>query len=192
MENKKGVIFDIIYKIEMMKKLFLIPICTLLLFCSSKNNFSNNQDSIIIENTPSNCPENGVCETKIFRNQSLEIKTDEFGSMYYEKLESPTTSVILFTYTKNTPKDLPDSSYREEIIFEINNSDSDVELSDLNLQKTKMLFGRFCFCRGQTGYHKVKSGILKLKNADKKISFNLNFLISEVPQTIKSINNSVK
>ena len=176
-----------------MRKLSIIPITLLFLFCATKTSkIPVNHDTVLVETELTNCPENGVCETKIFRNQSLEIKTDEFGSIYYEKSENSNTSIILFTYNKNTPKDLQDANYREEIVFEINNIDSNVEFSDLNLQKTKMLFGRFCFCRGQTGYYKVKSGNLKLKQVEKKINFNLNFMVSEVPQIIKSINNTIK
>jgi hypothetical protein len=54
-----------------------------------------------------------------------------------------------------------------------------------------MHFGRFCFCRGQTGYYKVEEGKLNLKKTNDTIALNLDFTITKVPQIIKTITTSI-
>ena len=93
--------------------------------------------------------------------------------------------------TKMLQKDLQDANYREEVIFEIKNSDTNLILSGEELQTTKMLFGRFCYCKGQTGYYLVEDGTLNLVQKDNKVSFSLDFNITKVPQIIKSIKASI-
>lgn len=138
------------------------------------------------------CPEEGKCTVELLRNKSLNVKADEFGSLYYQVSESNETSVLIYRYDKDVPKDLQDANYREEIIFEINNKTQTVSLSGKDLQQSKMLFGRFCFCRGQTGRYKVEEGTLNLKQEGDAVQFDLNFKVSQVPQLIQSIKATVK
>lgn len=138
------------------------------------------------------CPEDGKCTVQLFKNKSLEVKTDEFGSVYYQMTDNTQTSVILYQYKRNVEKGLQDAHYTEEIIFEISHSDTSIALNGLNLQKTKMLFGRLCFCRGQTGYYKVTDGNLELEQKNNEARFSLHFTITEVPQIIHSITASAK
>ncbi len=86
-----------------------------------------------------NCLKDRKCTTEIFRNKKLDIKTDVFGSIYYNKIENSGTSVILFKYYRGVPKGLQDGNYSEEVIFEINNSDKTITLKDADFQQTKML-----------------------------------------------------
>lgn len=138
------------------------------------------------------CPENGKCTTAIYRNKSLEIKTDEFGHNYYNQIDNAETSVIKFSYNRNVPKGLQDGSYREEIVFEINNSDKELSLKNEEIQKTKMLFGRFCYCKGSTGNYKVIDGNLNLKQKDNEVEFELVFKNNQVPQLLTTISEVVK
>lgn len=176
----------------------LFGLTVILVACKCpKDTLANSlNDSTKIENTQKmnvkNCPENGTCSVEIFRNQSLEIKTDEFGGIYYNKIDNPETSVILYKYDKNVPKGLHDGNYSEQIVFEINNLDKNLSLSNLDLQKTKMLFGRFCFCRGQTGNYKVEIGNLKLNQTENEVQFDLDFKITKVPQNITTISETVQ
>jgi hypothetical protein len=55
-----------------------------------------------------------------------------------------------------------------------------------------MLFGRFCFCKGQTGYYKVEQGTLNLIYKKNVVDFTLDFTVTKVPQIIKSIKATVK
>lgn len=150
------------------------------------------EENKAVEKTESPCPPDGVCTTEILKNKSLVIKTDEFGSTYTQIIDSETTSVIVYQYNRIVKGNLQDANYREEIFFEISNSDTELNLTNKELQQTKMLFGRFCFCRGQTGYYKVEEGKLNLKKTNDNITLNLDFTITKVPQIIKSITYTLK
>ena len=175
-----------------MKILISLLLLMSILSCNCKKNItdnttsnSKNENKEILKTTM--CPDNGVCTTKLLKNKSLEVKTDEFGSIYYTISDNQDQSVILFTYNRNVPKGLQDAHYREEIVFEINNSDKSLALNNNDLQKTKMLYGRFCFCRGQTGRVAVIDGQLNLKKIDDKIDFNLTFKNNKFPQLLSTI-----
>ncbi len=175
-----------------MKKIFIIPTAILFSFCcTNKDTMNKDEENKVILKTESLCPTDGVCTTEILKNKSLVVKQDEFGSTYTQTVDSETTSVIVYQYNRIVKGDLQDAGYREEVIFEINNSDTNLSLANENLQQTKMLFGRFCFCRGQTGYYKVEDGKLNLKKTNDTITFNLDFTITKVPQIIKTINTSI-
>jgi hypothetical protein len=176
-----------------MKKIVIVSATLFLTFCSSKKNMSKNNETILPKyNIETLCPTDGKCTVELFRNKSLEIKKDEFGSMYHQIIDSENnTSVIVYHYDKNVAKGLQDGNYREEVIFEIKNSDTNLILSGEELQTTKMLFGRFCYCKGQTGYYLVEDGTLNLVQKDNKVSFSLDFNITKVPQIIKSIKASI-
>ena len=166
-----------------MRNLLLLPLALGLTFCTSqKTTIANN--SIIATKS---CPEEGKCIIEIFRNKRMEFKTDDLGSIYYQTIDSPEYSVIIYQYNLNVDKNLQDGNYREEIIFEIKKSDKKIALNGTALQQTKMLFGRFCFCKGQTGYYKVEQGTLTLNQKNNIVDFNLDFTITKVPQIIKSI-----
>lgn len=171
-----------------MKKYLLIPLALGLAFCSGQK---KSMEPNAIVNLKS-CPDAGICTTELFRNKAVKIKKDDFGSSYYEIIDSPETSVIIYQYNLKVEKDIQDGNYREEIIFEIKNSENQIVLSNSELQQTKMLFGRFCFCRGQTGYYPINTGRLTLTKNEATISFDLDFVITEVPQVIKSIRTSAK
>ena len=176
-----------------MKKLFIIPTAILFSFCcTNKEIMKKEEENKVVTKTESPCPSDGVCTTEILKNKSLVIKTDEFGSTYTQIIDSETTSVIVYQYNRIVKGDLQDAGYREEIIFEISNSTSSLTLKDKDIQITKMLFGRFCFCRGQTGYYKVENGVLNLSQKEDEINLNLNFKINEVPQKIQTINVTIK
>ena len=171
-----------------MKKLFFIPLAFILSFCKCPKAIIAAADKSAIESV---CPENGKCTIELLRNKSLAVKADEFGSVYYQTLESNETSVVIYRYDKNVPAALQDANYREEIVFEINNKTQTLSLSGKDLQQSKMLFGRFCFCKGQTGNYKVGEGTLNLKQEGDTVQFDLNFTVSQVPQLINSVKATV-
>jgi hypothetical protein len=180
-----------------MKKVLLFSLLTTVISCNSKKNVvENNIDAKkkeIITKVVSKCPEDGKCSVEIFKNKTLNIKRDEFDKIYFDMLPSSATSVIQYKYNRNPPnKTLKDGNYTEEIIFEIQNSVAKLNLSDNDLQKTKMLFGRLCFCKGQTGHYSVNQGKLVLDNINDLIKFNLEFKITEVPQIVNSISETIQ
>lgn len=176
-----------------MRKLLIIPFLTLITACNCQKKVSDKTSEIKKDEvmTNSTCPSDGKCTIEVIKNKSLEVKSDEFGSNYYNLTDNMNTSVVFYKYNRNVEEGLQDASYKEEIIFEINNSEKQLSFLDRDLQKTKMIFGRICFCRGQTGYYKVVSGKLFLENLKETIKFNLNFKITEVPQIINSLNYTV-
>lgn len=132
------------------------------------------------------CPVDGICSLTIYEGKNLNILTDETGSLYYTLSENPNSSVIHYKYDRNTESNVMDGHYTEEILFEITDKTSS-KLSDADLQQTKMIFGRHCFCKGQAGYFKVTSGTLELIKNKKDLNFELHFTVNEVPQIITSV-----
>ncbi|MES2545614.1 MAG: hypothetical protein V4548_12065 [Bacteroidota bacterium] len=168
-----------------MKKLFVLPLLVLAScgICKSEKSFSEIQ---------SPCPEDGKCTIEIMTNKKLDIKTDEFGSNYYQLLDSPKTGVVHYKYKRNTKKGLQDGSYIEEVFFEINQEEKSLLLTNADLQKTKMIYGRICYCKGQTGYYKISEGNLKLNRKNHKIEIDLDFKNNKVPQIIQKITAVIK
>lgn len=172
-----------------MKKILFIPIAFAMSFCKCPQNSVSNTPSTTIESV---CPENGKCSIQIFKNKSLDVKEDEFGSIYYVMNDNTMTSVIVYEYKRNVEEGVQDGQHREEIVFEINNTDKEIHLNDFALQNTKMLFGRHCFCRGQTGFYKVSDGKLNLENKDNTITLDLDFTITKVPQLYSKVKATIK
>jgi hypothetical protein len=170
-----------------MKKILFIFLLLPFTYCGAKkSSFSSKKE--LIANLQSDCPEDGTCTLEVLRNKSLEVKTDEFGSNYYELIDSETTSVIYYKYNRQAKGNLQDGNYTEEVLFEISNAFDQYSYANEELQKVKMLFGRLCYCKGQAGYFKVNEGTLSLKKMDEKIELNLNFKINQVPQIITKVN----
>lgn len=172
-----------------MKKIFLIPLAFSLSFCNCKKSVVENSKTISIESV---CPENGECTVQLFKNKSLIVKTDDLGGIYYQMEDNLETSIIQYQYDKTVEKGLQDGQHREEIIFEINNATSELKLQNQELQKTKMLFGRHCFCKGYAGNFKVEEGNLFLENKNNTISFELDFKVYKVPQLFEKVKASIK
>jgi len=140
----------------------------------------------------SECPSDGICEIEVLKNKQLVLLYDDLGGMYYDIKDHEGTTVIHYQYTKTTQANLQDGHYREDVIFEIKNSDKSLDLTDTALQQTKLIFGRHCFCKGQTGYFKVEDGDLKLTSTKNGIIFNLRFICDKVPQIINTISTQTK
>lgn len=117
------------------------------------------------------CPETMECTLEVLQNKSMVVKTDGIGAIYYELEDNPETTVYLYTYKLKTDKQYQDAGYREEIIFEANNSDTDLSLTDKELQNTKMLFGVWCYCKGKAGFYKITKGKLSKKGKDITVDF---------------------
>ncbi len=146
--------------------------------CSCKKTSISNFEKATLK---SDCPKDGTCSVEIIKNKSISIKKDEFGSIYYLLEDNLNTTVVKYSYSRTVKGDLQDAGYREEIVFEIDENNK--TLKNRELTKTNMLFGRFCFCRGQTGNYIVDNGELEIKDN----TINLNFTVSQVPQIIKNI-----
>lgn len=182
-----------------MKIYYLIPVLLFIASCKCKKDmaYENPKPEPVTTSKfqkmmTTFCPENGKCTAEVFRNKSLEVKVDEFDHIYYNQIDNVETSIVKFSYSRNVPKGLQDGSYREEIIFEINNSEKELSLKNEDIQKTKMLFGRFCYCKGSTGNYKVIDGKLNLIKENNKIQFELEFKNNKVPQLLTTISEVIE
>ena len=156
----------------------VFPLLFVFFACSSTNNLPPKKPTI--------CPPEGDCTVTILEHKSIVLSSNEDNTINYTLQDDSTHTVIRYEYKKNMKQVETDGGYKETIIFEINNNNSQ-SLENEELQKTKMLFGRYCFCRGQIGLFKVTNGKLKWFKKNKKLQFHLDFKIKEVPQIITTI-----
>lgn len=155
-----------------MKKAILLSVVFVIVSscCNSKKAIAaenkNKQAQIL---TP--CPEEFECTLEVFPNKTMIVKTDGNGRTYYELEDLAQKTVYLYTYKLKTDNKYQDAGYREEIIFEINNSDKDFSLTDKELQNTKMLFSVWCYCKGKAGNYKITNGSFSKKGKDISLDF---------------------
>lgn len=129
---------------------------------------------------------NGFKKLHFFKNKKLEVVNTK-GSLSYTMVTSDSTNVMQYEYAINQDQAAYDGGYREEILFEIPAGTLEQTYTNKELQNTKMLFGRYCFCRGKTGLYKVNEGKLHVKASKKETHFELQFKINEVPQVTTEI-----
>lgn len=165
-----------------MKKIIVLFLFGLLFSCNAQKNVSKAEPT-----RSSECPQDGTCQIEILKNKQLILHYDDLGGMYYDIKDHDGTTVIHFQYNKTTEANLQDGHYREDIIFEVKNSDKSLNLTDSELQQTKLIFGRHCFCKGQTGYFKIEKGKLNLTSKKDEMRFDLSFNNEKVPQLIRYI-----
>lgn len=166
-----------------MKKLFCSCLCLVLFsYCAVK------KESHVYTRAElrSACPKNANCTLELFPNKSMVVKRDEWGNLSYSLEDRLGKNVFLYSYSRIVKGNIQDAGYREEIVFELYAHKDLKPLTDEALQNTQMLFGRFCFCKGQTGFYKVAKGSLTASNA-RDINIRLDFRVTEVPQITTAI-----
>ncbi len=168
-----------------MQKIALLFVLFTMLSCQCKKAAAQTQTASI----SSECPKDGTCTIELIKNKSMAVKQDEFGSVFYTLEENAAKNVVKYTYERTVKGDLQDANYREEIIFEIDNKTENLQVADAALENKQLLFGRFCFCRGQTGYYKINQGNLTVTNG--KV-VDLRFKTDKVPQIIDHITFTIK
>ncbi|HEX8563774.1 MAG TPA: hypothetical protein VF676_12425 [Flavobacterium sp.] len=171
-----------------MKKILLLPIALLSVCCCSQKPANISK----AETASAHCPTNGDCTIELLQNKSLNIKRDDLGGTYYQLLDNPGTTVIHFQYTKHKDPTLADGGYKEEVLFEIDSKIAEIKLEGSDLEKAKALYGRFCFCRGQTGYHRIYDGNLSVVRKHSSYDIKMDYKITEVPQLVKHFEFTVK
>jgi len=171
-----------------MNYLYLIFSCLTVISCKAK------QDIVVEEEQHFNttdCPEDGTCTFELLPNKSIKTLHDNLGDLYIEIVEG-NALVLKFEYKCNEIPNTMDGQYVEQIIMELDPNNLELELKDELLQNVKMLFARFCYCKGETGYYRVKQGELTVKKAtNNTYQLNLSFKIDEVPQIIIEISDVI-
>lgn len=150
----------------------------------------DSEESFSTTHLVSECPKDGVCSMEVLKNKSLSIKSDEFGSLYPQINEGKFT-VLKFEYSRNEIPNTEDSGYREIIYMQLDPESLETELQGKDLSKINLLFGRLCFCKGQTGYYKITDGHLSItKKENNEYHMDLSFQSNEVPQIINHISEN--
>lgn len=161
----------------------------LLYSCSPSNKFDkqlSKNDKIEEKSLKTKCPKDGICFINFLSNKSIKTKTVN-NIFSYDIVDDSNKTVIQFQYSKNQDETPVDGGYRETIFFEVSNTNKNLELSNLDLQKTKMIYARYCNCRGKAGVFLVDKGNLKLEYVKEKFSFVLNYNIDNNPSLITQI-----
>ncbi len=133
-----------------------------------------------------NCPEGGDCTFEVIQNSTLTLKTDPTGASYPE-IEPGENVVVRYVFNKDPEPDVMDSNHAEYLYFEIGPGRVEISLTDSDLQKVKMIFGRVCFCKGETGYFPVRKGNLFVYQNEGDLLVRGAFSVKKVPQTLKEI-----
>lgn len=172
-----------------MKHIYLFIIIPLFLTCQSNKTLVTQPIINLINSTI--CPEDGVCTFEVFNNKTLHVQTDGIGALYPELLDGKKT-VIKFEYKRHEIPNTADGGYSEIIYAEIDSNIKEATFKNETLSTAKVLFGRLCFCRGETGYFYVNEGELKITtSSDGMKTYKLDFKVHEVPQIITSIEETL-
>ena len=165
-----------------MRYLYVFYLIICLVSCKAKSELTATTATKVSKKT---CPEDGTCSFEIFKNKTLQIKTDNLGRMYPEMMDG-IHSVLKFEYKKQGNANYADRGYREEIFIELTNN---LEVETEDLKDRNLFFARWCYCKGQTGYYKINQGKLLVTKIDNiNFQLHLSFKIEEVPQIINEIN----
>lgn len=170
-------------------KYLILTVMPLILLACNVNKKILSQESNLIGRIEKNCPENGVCTFEVLNNKILEIKKDDTGA-FYPLITDGKKTVLKYEYKKNEIENVADNGYSEIIYIEINTNTESLLLKNNELEKAKVLYGRLCFCRGQSGYFPVKDGELKISKNNETTQLDFNFKVKEVPQLITKISES--
>lgn len=160
-----------------------LSLFTILVSCGHSKTV--HQTKIILKSTTF---QNGKETLTILKNKSLDTATVN-GYLTYQLKDNATTDVVQFSYEKDLDKAALDGGLREELLFEIQQSDFSIAFTDAELQKTKMLFGRYCYCRGQNGIVLITDGKLNLSRQKDQLLLSLEFHSKNIPQAFDNINS---
>ncbi len=137
------------------------------------------------------CPENGECSIELIPHKTIAFKTDNIGILY-PVISKGEKTILKYTFRRNPIPNIQDSNYTEIIYAELDTTITEMILSNEELQRVKMHFGRFCYCKGETGYYVVKNGTFKIaKGENSSLKIDLDFTIKEVPQVISKISETI-
>lgn len=172
-----------------MKLIALFFTAILAISCGSKRTSVAESPKSI---TTSQCPENGTCTFEVLKEKVLNIQSDEFGNLYPEIVEGDAI-VLKFEFQRNAIPDTVDGDYRELIYLQLDSKNPELQLENIDLKTAKVLFGRLCFCRGQTGYYKIDNGSLSVIKSDVDVyELQLNFKCDAVPQIMTQLSETFK
>lgn len=130
----------------------------------------------------SGCPTDGSCKAVLIENRKIKVEKAEFGGLSYDTVPATAARLVVFRYERKIPKGVQDGFYNEELILELS------QTADPKLQKA--LYGRFCYCKGETGYYEIDPSKIHLKRSGNEI--RVDFGIAEVHQVITGVTFTLK
>jgi len=174
-----------------MKNLYLCILFLLIVGCKSGkiNTLLEKLDKKHIT-VLSNCIDNAQCTIEIIPNSNLMIKEDAFKNTYIE-IENGVHTIIKYQFKKNELPNTADSQYAELLYLEIDNYNKRLHLKNEELQQVKMIYGKLCFCKGSSGFFKVKNGDLELLLSKNKLSLITNFNVENMQQMVSQLNENI-
>lgn len=107
-----------------------------------------------------NCPDGGMCNVEQIRDSQISLQEDSTGQMYPKIDKSNTYHLYKLTFTKEVKEGVMDAEYQEVIYFQIEKSKTFRKLNDKALDRAKVIYGRQCYCPGETGFEAILSGSL--------------------------------
>ena len=167
-----------------MKCLIVSFFFIIILNCKSNHAsiYDNTQNSIT-----KICPEDGNCTIEVLNNKTLKTLKTSLGETYTEIVDGESI-VIKFEYKRHDIPDTVDGQYSEQVLIELDKNN--LETEEVLTSKSNVMFARFCYCKGQTGYYRVSQGNLSVKKIEEKTyQLVLDFKQNEVPQIITQIQN---
>ena len=75
--------------------------------------------------------------------------------------------------------------------LEIDNYNKKIHLKNEELQQVKMIYGKLCYCKGSSGFFKVKNGDLELTLSKNKLSLVTNFNVENIQQMVSQLNENI-
>ena len=162
-----------------------IALSFLLLLSACNAQKTAGEDKIVLKTTPF---KNGKETLYLLKNKTLDTATVN-GSFTYQVKDNAATDVVQYTYEKDMDKVAVDGGLREELLFEIPKGNFDLSLANTDLQKTKMLFGRYCYCRGQNGIFTITDGHLTVTRQNDELVVTLDFHQKHIPQAFEKISS---
>lgn len=144
-----------------------------------------------MENSPSDCPEEGICSVVVHKNKSLSIKDDGTGALYPQLLDG-TNTVIEYTYLKKGPEGTVDGDYSETIHFEIPAGTDSFSKENASLTDVNLLYGKHCYCKGEAGYYPITDGKLLVNKNKLGTVIDLKFKVHKTSQVITHISEMVR
>ena len=130
-------------------------------------------------------------EFSFMNNTILNINTsdDKITNVYF--IDQIGKTAFSYTYSYNEDPLITDDSLEESIFFEIDNNITKFIISDDNLRKAKVIYGKNCFC-SNAGFQIVENGCIKGEKIDDEWQIDINILLDDDFNSSKMLSERFK
>jgi len=165
---------------------------SLLILIAFSCNTSQNSVKENAEKTTA-CPPDVECTAEILFDQTMVLKEDTIGQLYFQFEEKEGSHIVKHAYIKKDRPEIADDGYSEVVFFEIDDDTKRLDIEGEALKKHNLIVQKGCFCPG-AGNELITDGTLKVDrtkkgyavsisyNSDKQLQLNqLNFTVQRKP-----------